>query len=104
MALRQTPITAIVVSALLALAWAAMHSTLQTWATEVIPGARATVVSMFAGSLFVGSACAAVAFSGLAEADRYRAIYAMAAAATVPMGLLAVRGRMKWRRPDEEPT
>jgi predicted MFS family arabinose efflux permease len=103
MAFRQTPTIAIVVSALLALAWAAMHSTLQTWATEVIPGARATVVSMFAGSLFVGSACAAVAVAGLAEADRYRAIYAMAAAATVPMGLLAVRGRMRWRRPDEEP-
>ena len=38
-----------------------MHSSLQTWATEVLPGARATVVSLFAGSLFVGSAPAAVA-------------------------------------------
>ena len=43
---------------LLGLAWAAMHSSLQTWATEVLPDARAAVVSLFAGSLFVGSALA----------------------------------------------
>ena len=45
-----------------------MHSSLQTWATEVLPAARATVVSLFAGSLFVGSALAAVLVADLAEA------------------------------------
>lgn len=43
-------------SLLLAGAWAFMHSTLQTWATEVAPRLRATVVSLFASCLFLGSA------------------------------------------------
>jgi len=29
-----------------------MHSTLQTWATEGVPEARATVISLFAAALF----------------------------------------------------
>jgi hypothetical protein len=31
--------------------FAFMHSTLQTWATEVVPEARATVISLFAAAL-----------------------------------------------------
>jgi MFS family permease len=91
------------VAALLGLAWAAMHSSLQTWATEVLPAARATVVSLFAGSLFLGSAAAAVLVSGLAEAARYREIFLLAAAITVPLALLATWGRATWLRPDQEP-
>ena len=45
---------------LLGLAWTSMHSSLQTWATEVLPRARANVVSLFAGALFVGSALGAI--------------------------------------------
>lgn len=41
--------------------FAFMHSTLQTWATEVVPEARATVISLFAGALFAGSGVATVA-------------------------------------------
>ena len=52
--------TAVGAAILFGLAWTSMHSSLQTWATEVLPEARATVVSLFAGSLFVGSALAAV--------------------------------------------
>ena len=32
-----------------------MHSTLQTWAIEVVPEARATVISLFAAALFAGT-------------------------------------------------
>jgi predicted MFS family arabinose efflux permease len=102
MAVSQAPVVAIGVAALLALAWTAMHSTLQTWATEVMPDARATVVSMFAGSLFVGSAASAVAVAGLADAGRYGEIFALAAAATVPLGVFATWGRARWRGPGEE--
>ncbi|MGY1604433.1 MFS transporter [Geodermatophilus sp. SYSU D00815] len=91
--------SAVVVTLLLGLAWAAMHSSLQTWATEVLPAARAAVVSLFAGSLFVGSALAAVAVAGLADAGRYRTIFTLAAAAAAPLGVLAVWGRARWRRP-----
>lgn len=43
-------------SVLLAGAWGFMHSTMQNWATQVAPHARATVVSLFAAALFLGSA------------------------------------------------
>lgn len=46
----------LVACALLAGAWALMHTTLQTWVTEVAPQARATAVSLFASGLFLGSA------------------------------------------------
>ena len=62
---------AAVVAVLFGLAWAPMHSSLQTWATEVLPSARATVVSLFAGSLFAGSALSATSRAGPAEAGRF---------------------------------
>ena len=103
MAWSQEPAVALVVAALLGLAWAGMHSSLQTWATEVLPEARATVVSLFAGFLFMGSAVAAVLVSGLADQGRYRDIFLLAATTTIPLSLLAAWARATWRRPEEEP-
>ncbi len=91
------PAAAVVVALLLGLAWTAMHSSLQTWATEVAPAARAAVVSLFAGSLFVGSAVAAVAVAGLAEAGRYGEIFLLAGLLTIPLGLVASWGRARWQ-------
>jgi predicted MFS family arabinose efflux permease len=90
---------AVAVTLLLGLAWAAMHSSLQTWATEVLPAARATVVSLFAGALFCGSALAAVVVADLADAGRYRTIFLTAGLVAVPLALVAVRGRARWQRP-----
>lgn len=95
-AVSQDPGMAWVVALLLGLAWTTMHSSLQTWATEVLPTARATVVSFFAGSLFVGSALAAVAVAGLADAGRYAVIYAAFATLAVPLGLAAGWLRRRW--------
>lgn len=95
------PPMAVAVALLLGLAWTSMHSSLQTWATEVLPAARATVVSFFAGSLFVGSALAAVAVAGLADAGRYSLIYAAYAALAVPLGLGAGLARRRWVRSHE---
>lgn len=41
-------------SVLLAAAWAFLHSTLQKWATDVVPASRAMMVAMFASGLFLG--------------------------------------------------
>lgn len=101
-ALSRSPAMAVIVAVLLGLAWAAMHSSLQTWATEVLPAARSTVVSLFAGSLFIGSAVSALVVAGPAEANRYGEVFAWAAAFMVPLGLLATRGRARWRRPEGE--
>ena len=102
-ALSRSPAMAVIVAVLLGLAWAAMHSSLQTWATEVLPSARATVVSLFAGSLFIGSAVSALVIAGPAEANRYGEIFTWAASLTIPLGLFATWGRARWRRSEGDP-
>jgi predicted MFS family arabinose efflux permease len=69
--------------------FAFMHSTLQTWATEVVPEARATVISLFAAALFAGSGLAALAAAPLAEAGSYDLLFTLAAFVAVPLGLFA---------------
>ena len=104
LALTQVPAMAVVVAVLFGLAWTSMHSSLQTWATEILPGARASLVSLFAGSLFVGSALAAVAVSGWAESGRFSLIYAVTGGLAVPLALAAGWGRRRWRRPEDPRT
>jgi predicted MFS family arabinose efflux permease len=99
LALHQSVAAATVAAALLGLAWTSMHSTLQTWGTEVLAKERATVVSLFAGSLFVGSSRAAVVASGLADAGRYGLIFAVSAVLAVPLGVSAALVRSRWHRP-----
>lgn len=103
LALSQTVAVAVVAVILLGLAWTAMHSTLQTWATEVLPGSRATVVSFFAGSLFVGSSLAAVLASGLTDQGRYGVLFAVSAVLAVPLGLGATVVRARWQLPVTAP-
>ncbi|HEV2784622.1 MAG TPA: MFS transporter [Actinophytocola sp.] len=95
----RSPAVGLLAAVLIGVAWAAMHSTLQTWATEVLPDARATMVSLFAGALFGGSATAALLVADLVAAGRYGMIFAGAGALTVPLGLLATAGRARWRGP-----
>lgn len=97
LAFSQEVAVAVVAAILLGLAWTSMHSTLQTWATEVLPAARATVVSFFAGSLFVGSALAALVASGLADQGRYGVLFAANACLAVPLGAAAATMRLRWQ-------
>ena len=97
LALSQEVPAGVTAAILLGLAWTAMHSTLQTWATEVLPAARATVVSFFAGSLFVGSSLAAVVASGLADEGRYDVLFAACAVLAVPLGVSAAGVRARWQ-------
>lgn len=73
--------------------FAFMHSTLQTWATEVVPEARATVISLFAAALFAGSGVAATAAAPLAEAGSFSLLFGLAAVVAVPLGLFAALAR-----------
>jgi predicted MFS family arabinose efflux permease len=76
--------------------FAFMHSTLQTWATEVVPEARATVISLFAAALFAGSGLATAAAAPLAEAGSFELLFALAACVAVPLGLLAALARHRY--------
>jgi predicted MFS family arabinose efflux permease len=81
--------------------FAFMHSTLQTWATEVVPEARATVISLFAAALFAGSGVATAAAAPLAEAGSFGLLFALGALVAVPLGLFAglARSRYSGHRP-----
>ena len=78
--------------------FAFMHSTLQTWATEVLPDARATVVSFFAGSVFAGSGVATAAAAPLAEAGSFGLLFALAALSAIPLGLVGSAARLSYDR------
>jgi MFS family permease len=93
----QRAAVAAVVAVLIGLAWAAMHSSLQTWATQVLPSARAAVVSLFAGSLFAGSALSSALVAGPADTGHFGAAFAGMAIASVPLGIVASAGRARWR-------
>ena len=54
---------------------------------------------MFAGSLFVGSAAAAVAVADLADAGRYTAIFVATGVVAVPLVVVATWARARWTRP-----
>jgi predicted MFS family arabinose efflux permease len=73
--------------------FAFMHSTLQTWATEVVPEARATVISLFAAALFAGSGIATAAMAPLADAGSFGQIFALGALIAAPLGFFASLAR-----------
>ena len=78
--------------------FAFMHSTLQTWATEVLPEARATVVSFFAGAVFAGSGLATAAAAPLAEAGSFGPLFALATLSAIPLGLVGSAARLRYDR------
>jgi predicted MFS family arabinose efflux permease len=100
-AVSQEAAVAGVVAVLLGLAWSAMHSSLQTWVTQVLPGARATVVSLFAGTLFAGSAFASAVVAGPAGRGAFDAIFAWTAVVAVPLTFVAAGARARWHPPPD---
>jgi predicted MFS family arabinose efflux permease len=94
----QSPGVAAATSVLLGLCWAAMHSSLQTWATQVAPEERATVVSFFAGSLFAGTAVMAAVGGPLADDGRFGLLFAGCAVLTGLVGLVGAITRGRWER------
>ncbi|OYN93567.1 MFS transporter [Enemella evansiae] len=95
---RVNVVTVLITSLALGGGWAFMHSSLQTWATSVVPQVRGTVVALFAGSLFVGSSLATYLAAPWADTGHYQAIFAVAAVVMVPLTLVAVLGRISYLR------
>lgn len=93
LAARASVVAVVVAALLLGVTWSFLHSSLQTWVTGVLPGARGTVVSLFAGSLFAGSALGASVGGALGEAQRWPLLFGLAAAAAVLLTVAAVVGR-----------
>lgn len=74
-----------------------LHSSLQGWATDVAPTARATAVSFFVASAFLGSSAATGLTSSMTE-HGYQPIFEGTCAATVLLGALAVGSHALWSR------
>jgi predicted MFS family arabinose efflux permease len=83
----------VIVPAVVALGagFAICHSTLQTRATELAPEARGTAISLFAFSLFLGSAAGTALLGGLLDRSGYDAVMLASGVALVVMALLAPR-------------
>jgi predicted MFS family arabinose efflux permease len=96
----QTLPTILLASVLAGGAYAFMQSTFQTWATDVVPEARATATALFATTIFAGAALATSLVAGLASAHRYPLLFMIAAVVTLPVLIGGTVGR--WRYPGSE--
>ncbi|MET7335513.1 MFS transporter [Nonomuraea sp. NPDC005650] len=88
--------TVAVTALLLGGGWSFLHSSLQTWATSVVPEARGTTIAFFASALFVGSAVASWAAGPLADHGRYALLFGLAAAAAIPLTATAALTRRRY--------
>lgn len=94
--LHLTVTTAIVATLTLGAGFGFLHSTLQLWATQVHPAARAITVSFFAGAVFTGGAVASALAAPLADQGRFSAIFLACAAAALALALGGSLLRSRW--------
>jgi len=92
------PVTVALAGLMLGGCWAFLHSTLQTWATDVVPQARATAVALFATMLFLGSSAGTALGAPLADTDRFGALFLAALVVSVPLGVAAALARARYAR------
>jgi predicted MFS family arabinose efflux permease len=79
-------------------AYAFMHTTLQAWATEVVPEARAPVVALFSAALFAGGAVATIGAAPLAESTAFGVLFAGAVIISLPLGIFGALARQRYAR------
>ena len=77
-------------------AYAFMHSTLQSWVTDVAPSARGTAAALFVTAYQLGAAGGVVAVASLVGAQRYSEIFWVAALVSVPVMVLGTVGRARY--------
>ncbi|MDP9019210.1 MAG: MFS transporter [Actinomycetota bacterium] len=92
----QTVPAIVAASVLVGMAFAFLHSTLQTWATEVAPEARGTAISFFVTGVSTGAALGTAAVSGLAGDAQYSRLFLIAATAAVPVATVAAVARARF--------
>lgn len=85
--------TVVAAALLLGWTWALLHTSLQTWATEVLPALRGTAVALFAASLFAGSAVGTLAAGPFADAGQWAGLFGVTAAVAAALVAAAVISR-----------
>lgn len=90
-------LTVMVGAALMGVAWALAHTTLQTWIADVAMDARALGMTFFSISLMLGGALGAAAGSLAAGRLAFPALFAASVVVAVVFGALASSGRARYR-------
>jgi predicted MFS family arabinose efflux permease len=89
-------LTVTIGGALVGGSWAFLHTTLQSWATEVVPGERATMIALFAALLFLGGSLGTAVLAPLAEAAAFDTVFRAALTVSVPLAIAAVLARRRY--------
>lgn len=92
-----------VTAALIGVSTSILHVSMQGWATEIAPAARATTVSFFACSMFLGSSVATLLAAPLAAAGQFRIIFGLSLPAAAILTLAATWGHRRWMAQQKEP-
>lgn len=90
--------TVLAAALLLGAGWAFLHSTMQSWATDVVPTARATAVSLFVAALFVGGAVGTALVAPLADRHAFALVFLVPAVLAVPLTVVAAVARSRYAR------
>lgn len=96
--LLQVPAALAATALLIGVSNAVLHSSMQGWATDIAPQARATSVSLFAGALFLGSSLYNFLTAGLADNRQYGTIFLLGLIASVALTAIATLGHAAWKR------
>lgn len=90
-------------SALMGIAWALAHTTLQTWMADVVVDARALGMTFLSISLMLGGAFGAAAGSLASGSHAFPALFAVSAVGAGGFALAAGVGRMRYRNREDDP-
>lgn len=97
-ALAPSPASYTVTAFLLGATNAIMHSSMQGWATDISPDARATTVSLFVFALFAGASAATYLTADLAQHGGYGQIFGFGLAFSLLLVALATGTHALWCR------
>lgn len=95
--------TMLVAALILGAGWASFHTTMQSWATDVVPVARATAVSLFVAALFSGAACGALLVAPLIDRHEFGVVFFAALALTAPLTASTAFARSRYARKNDGP-
>ncbi|GAA1407632.1 hypothetical protein AUR04nite_14280 [Glutamicibacter uratoxydans] len=77
---------------------AIMHSSMQGWATDITPEARATTVSLFVFALFFGASSITYLTAGLAAQADYARIFTIGLAISLALVVIACTSHAAWAK------
>lgn len=77
--------------------YALLHSTIQAWATDLVPDARGTATALFVTGTFTGAAVASGLGAILVQAHRFDLVFVLATAVSLPVVAVLAVTRARYR-------